>query len=336
MKQSILENIINKADKELIPFTALLEVTRKCNLHCEHCYRVEDKSRHEMAGSKISSLIGELRDAGCLFLTLTGGEPLLRPDFLDICQEANSANVAINIFTNGTLITEEVAHMLSILNILDIAISIYGATDKTHDNITLNNGSYRKAIRGALTLKKHGLSVRFKYIMMKDNIADYDKMLNLSKELGIHYDLDPVITPCDNGDMAPTKLRLSNENLKKIYKSVTDNLPSEIGNSRFVSCSFGRSHCAISAYGDVYPCIQLPVSAGNLMEKSFYDIWNNSEWLKEIRDFSLDKIDACRTCSSVAYCRRCPGLNYIEEQSLYQPSRETCRHARIIKSVCVS
>jgi radical SAM protein with 4Fe4S-binding SPASM domain len=246
---------------------------------------------------------------------------------------SNGANLAINIFTNGTLVTEELAYELSTLNILDIAISIYGATDKTHDNITQKKGSYRKAVQGALILKKHGLNVRFKYIMMNANIGEYEKMLKFSEELNIPYDLDPVITPCDNGDRTPTKFRLDNKSLRNIYKSLTINQKSEIGNPKSQRCSFGRSHCAIGAYGDVYPCIQLPVSAGSIMENSFLEIWNHSAWLKEIRNYSPDKIAGCRKCSLSKYCRRCPGLAYVEDDSLYNPSSEACRHARIVKSV---
>ena len=93
-------------------------------------------------------------------------------------------------------------------------------------------------------------------------------------------------------------------------------------------CSFGRSHCAISAYGDVYPCIQLPVSAGNIMREPFSRIWHNSEWLKEVRAYSPDKVTDCRGCGDRAYCRRCPGLAYVEDGSLYAKSTEACRHAR--------
>ena len=338
VKQSdttILETIIDKANKELIPLTVLLELTRKCNLKCRHCYLIKDNSGDEMSKAMIFSLIDELRLAGCLFITFTGGEPLLRPDFLDICRQASSSNMAINIFTNGTLITEELARELSALNILDVSLSIYGATDETHDNITRKKGAYHQTLQGALILKKHGLNVRFKYIMMNANIADYEQMLNLSIELNIPYDLDPVITPRDNGDRAPTKFRLNNKALKKIYSSLNIS-PRSAPDTRYRdgwSCSFGRSHCAISACGDVYPCIQLPVSSGNLSRQSFGMIWNHSDWLKEVRKFSSDKITACRKCSLSDYCRQCPGLAYVEEGSLYSPSQEACRHAKVLSLI---
>ena len=115
--------------------------------------------------------------------------------------------------------TEEIAQELSTLNIFDISLSIYGAREKTHDAITGQTGSFQKTLQSISILKKHNLSIRLKYIMMKDNMADYKAMLDLSQQLNIPYDLDPIITPRDDGNMAPTELRLSDKNLKIIYRN---------------------------------------------------------------------------------------------------------------------
>lgn len=335
---TILESVLDKADKELIPLTVLLELTRDCNLNCRHCYQAgpADKTRAEMPTSSILDLITELCQAGCLFLTLSGGEPLRHPDFLEICQKANSAHMVIQVFTNGTLITESLARELALLNILDIHLSIYGARDETHDHITQQVGSYRQTLRAVSILKKVGLSVRLKYIMMKDNISDYEAMLRLGRQLDIPYDLDLVITPCDNGHNAPTKLRLPDEDLRRIYRDFlpgTAGLDSKSTADRNGSCSLGRSHCAINAWGDIYPCIQLPVSAGNIMEQSFTEIWRESPWLREIRDFSIQKVLACRECSLLAYCSQCPGLAYVESGDIYSPARESCRQAKLVRAL---
>ncbi len=325
---SIIEEISGRADRLLIPLTVLLEPTRRCNLECRHCYRIEDTKREEISLQRITNLLTELRQAGCLFLTISGGEPLLHPDFLDICRQAHSLNMAISIFTNGTLITESLIEQLAQLNIVDIHLSIYGVTSETHDSITQHKGSYNKTINAASMLKRHGLPVRFKYIMMKGNIREYKDMLGLAKQMDIPYDIDPIITPRDDGDMAPTTLSLSNEDLGLIYKDV---LPPATDSQTSTTCSSGRSYCAINSYGDVYPCIQLPVPAGNIMDSAFLDIWNNSKWFREIRNFCSPSQAACAICAEVGYCRPCPGMNYLETKNIYGISNETCRHARAIK-----
>jgi len=330
---SIMEEISERADSLLIPLTVLLEPTRRCNLECKHCYRIEDTNREEIPLQRIIDLIPELRQSGCLFLTISGGEPLLHPDFLKICRQAHSLNMAISIFTNGTLITELLVKQLAQLNIVDIHLSIYGATPATHDDITRREDSYNKTINAALMLKRYGLSVRFKYIMMKNNIREYKDMLGLAKQMDIPYDIDPIITPRDDGDMTPTTFSLSDEDLNLIYK---DALLPAAATQPNNTCSSGRSYCAINSYGDVYPCIQLPVPAGNIMDNAFLDIWHNSEWLQEIRNFCSPKLAACANCAEIGYCHPCPGMNYLETKNIHGVANETCRHARAIKRAALA
>ena len=330
---SIIEGISNRADRLLIPLTVLLEPTRRCNLECKHCYRIENTNREEISIVRLIDLITELRQAGCLFLTLSGGEPLLHPDFLKICRQAHSLNMAISIFTNGTLMTESLVKQLAQLNIVDIHLSIYGATPATHEGITQHKDSYNKTINTASMLKHHGISVRFKYIMMKNNIREYKDMLCLAGQMDIPYDIDPIITPRDDGDMAPTTFSLSDADLETIYK---DTHPPVTDTQTSNSCSSGRSYCAINSYGDVYPCIQLPVPAGNIIDNAFLDIWHNSKWLREIRNFGSPNQTACVNCAEVGYCRPCPGMNYLETKNIYGMANETCRHARAIKKAALN
>lgn len=323
-----MEEISGRADRLLIPLTVLLEPTRRCNLECRHCYRIENTEREEMPLRRILSLLDELRQMGCLFLTISGGEPLLHPNFLEICRKAHSLNMAISIFTNGTLMSESLTRQLKQLNIIDVHLSIYGAKPETHDSITRHKGSHNKTIDTVLRLKQNNLSMRFKYIIMKSNFREYKNMLRLAEQLDIPYDLDPIITPRDDRDKTPTKLSLSDEELEVIYR---DMMPTAAGGQPGNSCSSGRSYCAINSYGDVYPCIQLPVPAGNIMKNAFSDIWSNSKWLGEIRDFYSPSQAACADCAEINYCRQCPGMNYLETNNIYGISNETCRNTRAIK-----
>ncbi|MBI4834755.1 MAG: radical SAM protein [Planctomycetes bacterium] len=333
MDKSIPESIRDNADKHLIPLNAVLELTKRCNLSCRHCYRVVNKARKEIPTTRVISLVNELRKAGSLYVTLTGGEPLLHPDLLRICSALNDAHMAIQIFTNGTLVTAGLARELSRFNITDISLSLYGAAPETHNRITGDNASFNKTIRAVSILKRHKLPVRVKFIMMNDNIIEYSRMRKLAGKMGVYYDIDPVITPCDNGDTAPTKLRLSDEGLKKIYSRAIKTPDAKRTTPGTFSCSFGRSLCAINTYGDVYPCIQVPRSAGNIIKRPFIKVWRESKWLKELRGYSADKVKECRRCDLASYCRRCPGVAYVEEGSLYKPSREACRHARAIREL---
>ncbi|MFA5794839.1 MAG: radical SAM protein [Candidatus Brocadiia bacterium] len=329
MLKSILETIIEKAEKSLIPLSAHLEITRQCNLRCKHCYQIKSDCRPEMPTEKILNVIDELRNSGCLYLLISGGEPLVRQDFLDICRKAHKSNLAIHIATNGTLINNHIVAQLSKLNIMDVSLSIYGACPETHDRITGKDSSFKQTISAIELLKKYRLNPRLKFIMMRDNITEYESMIKISSQLAIPYDMDPLITPCDNGDKNPLECRLSDNELSEIYRKEYANMPAGPETNDNAGCSLGKSHCAINAYGDVYPCIQLPISAGNIMKQSFKDIWDNSKLFQEIRQYSNSRVDACKNCANKVYCRRCPGLAFVENGDILSASSETCRHALI-------
>lgn len=326
----VLESVINKADERLIPFSVMLELTRRCNLACRHCY-LSGAQETQTPLNRILELIDELKQAGCLFLTITGGEPLMHDGFSEVLERADSSGLVTSLFTNGTLMTPDIADKLSQFNIMDVSLSIYGASGKTHDRMTGTAGSFDRTINAAKILKGKGLSVIFKALVTSDNFPEYEQMLALAKQLDIPYNLDPLITPCDDGNSRPLAFRLGDEELKELYSVQIPYHKSQISNPE-ASCSFGRSHCAISATGDVYPCIQLPRSAGNINRQRFIDIWQHSEWLKEVRAFSAGKVASCRKCSASLSCRLCPGLSYVETGNLYTPSPETCRHTHLIIS----
>jgi radical SAM protein with 4Fe4S-binding SPASM domain len=333
LDSSILETLRDKAEQALMPISAIIELTRQCNLVCRHCYQVKALNRTEMTTQQIMTVIDELHRAGCLFLVLTGGEPLVHSDFLTICTYASQRPMAIKVFTNGTLIDEAMVQHLANLNIMDVSLSVYGACARTHDAISQCPGSYDKTIQAALMLKRYNIQVRFKYIMMRNNIAEFKDMLALAQSLNVSYDLDPVITLCDDGDKTPTRLRLNNQELNQVYEELLHNQNIGVMPSKNTGCSLGRAHCAINAYGDVYACLQLPVAAGNVLEQSFDDIWSGSDWLKKLRNFSISQVPVCSTCAQSNHCRPCPGMAYVEEGDIYQPSREMCRQARIISEV---
>ena len=96
--------LVKKTMDKFIPFKLDWELTYRCNLKCAHCYQTGLSYGEELSTKKIYSILDELASLGCLYITFTGGEILLRKDFLDIAQYARKKNFALRLFTNGTLI----------------------------------------------------------------------------------------------------------------------------------------------------------------------------------------------------------------------------------------
>lgn len=336
MAETVLEKILFDAYRNNIPVTCLLEITRHCFFSCKHCYAYDNKRRREMNFSRICSILRQLKKAGTLFLTITGGEPLSRKDFLRIARYADRAGFYLTIFSNAYLLDEKIAKALSELNIYYVGISLYGAKSATHDGITGKPGSFVRLVSAVKLLKKYGIGVVLKLVLMENNAAEHKAMKHLAKRLKAVCQADPTITPQDNAGLSPLGLRPSSGTLKKIFldwkKGLTfcekNALPQE-----FFECAAGRSFCAINAYGDLLACVQIPSPAGSLLKSKFADVWRNSPLFRKLRGIKMADIVECADCNMARYCGRCPGLAYVEDGSLYGKSSEACRQSRIMKAI---
>lgn len=336
-----LDNIYVKADERRIPINIHLELTYRCNLKCVHCYCVEDKKREELSYAEIVNLLDQLSEAGGLFLTLTGGEVLLREDFFDIAFYAKKKNFATRVFTNGTLIDEDAADRLAELNPLSVEFSLYGVGPDAHDEITTVKGSFVKLRRTIDLLKKRNITIFLKTVVMKSNLKECEELARLGRELGAHSSFSFEVTPRNDGSTGPLEYRLDDAEL---FKFVSGDIPQrweyvEIppfneAKKRQV-CGPARNGCAISPYGDVYPCSQLLLPIGNVREESFAEIWNSdSEVLSDvlsIRTFS--DLKECSSCQDLWLCQRCHGLAYLESGDLRASYKSGCDTTRIVKSV---
>ncbi len=124
-----------------IPVSGSIDVTMRCNLRCQHCYipcetrAAQSEPEPELSLAEIQRMLDEFADAGCFWLLLTGGEPFLRKDFLDIYAHAKRKGMVLTIFTNGTLLTPQTADYLRNCAI-NWQISLYGATQATYERVT--------------------------------------------------------------------------------------------------------------------------------------------------------------------------------------------------------
>lgn len=318
------------------PFYSLIELTRKCNINCQHCYAVVSPRRAEMPTPRIKSLLGEIKKEGGLVVTFTGGEVTLRPDFLEILEHATDLRFAIQLFTNGTLIDERMADALDRLNIFQVGMSVYGASAATHDAVTRHPGSYDATIRAGTLLRDRGMPVIFKYVMMSMNMHEYEQMLQQSDRLDIRYKIDGIITPRDNGDLSTHSLRPSAAALGRLTR---DRASRDFTDRSFfpadkdLTCTLGKTTASVTAYGEVYGCVAMPVGAGNVMERPFGEIWRGSPVLEEFRRFTTESLPVCRTCELRGYCNRCAGNAYTEHGDFYGPSSEACRAAAVSKAL---
>ena len=329
---SLMSEAGQKAFKLGVPLTVQMDVTYRCNERCVHCYLDHD-DHGEMTTAEIKGVLEQLAEAGVFFLNFSGGEVFMRRDFMELVEYARRLMFSVKIKTNAVMIHEKEARRIRELAVDTVQISVYSHRAEVHDAITKLPRSFERTMRAIGFLRDQGLKVTIANVLMTANSSDHIGVQKMAAELGVHYTLDPTITPMMDGDTSVLSLRIPGEELPDIFRN-----PALVGNQEEFcappkpvsaedlegySCSAGHSFCYISPYGDVFPCVQFPLPTGNLRQQKFLDIWNFSPQMNEVRSIRAKDLTVCSSCAHVGSCSRCPGLAYMEG-SMRGPSTADC------------
>jgi AdoMet-dependent heme synthase len=329
----LVEEMAAKALKLGIPLSVQLDLTYRCNERCVHCY-LDHHDYGEMTTVEITDLLDQMADAGVFYLTISGGEILMRRDFFEILEYARMRTFCIKLKTNGILIRKKEADRIKALGVESVQISIYSHVPEVHDAITKLPGSLAQSIEAIRRLRAHDIHVIMANVLMVQNVHDYVGVRALAAELGAHFILDPTITPMMDGDRSILSLNVDEEALREVFRNETlvgGNIeefcappqgPDENALD-MLPCSAGHTACYVSPYGDVYPCVQFPLASGNVRSMRFVDIWRDSTQLNEVRSITLRDMPSCSKCTHGGTCTRCPGLAYLEG-NMRGPSYQDC------------
>jgi radical SAM protein with 4Fe4S-binding SPASM domain len=323
------DGLLRRLKREYVPYFALWELTHLCNLKCVMCYN-EPLAEPELTTGECLRILGQLAETGTLRLTFSGGELLTRRDFFEIARAARGLGFALDLKTNGTLITPAIADEIAALAPVQVDLSLLGATDTTFDEIAGAQGSLRRMLRGAQLLRDRGVRVKLNTLLMDANIAERTSMLDLAAALGVEYEQVLKISPSDSGRSKAAERQLSQAQMAGALAA--DNTPfarrSIASSAR--TCSVGLSSCVISPYGVVYPCVELRTPAGDLRRQPFSDIWRDAPVFRDLRArHSVANLPECRECPLLGYCEgRCAGISWKETGDAYRGHTLACQQAQ--------
>jgi radical SAM protein with 4Fe4S-binding SPASM domain len=319
-----------------VPLSVHVDLTMRCNELCVHCYRtIEDRA--ELTTAEIEDLLHQLAGAGTLYLTFSGGEVFLRRDLFALIEHAKRLRFDVRLKSNALLVTAAAAARLRELGVRQVDVSIYSADPDVHDAVTKVPRSLARSLEGIVRLRDAGLRVKLNCPIMTVNVAGYRDVRALAERLGVPCGFDPMITAANNGDRAPVRLRVRGKDLIPLFQDPVLNpsppmpAPATAGTAARadldeITCGAGHNACYVSAYGDVMPCVAMPLACGNIREAPFAEIWWGSAKLREVRAIRIRDLHTCSGCAASKYCARCPGQALVEDGDLYGPSRAWCEH----------
>jgi radical SAM protein with 4Fe4S-binding SPASM domain len=282
----------------------------------------------------VKTLLAELAQAGTLYLTFSGGEIFLRPDLFELIAEAKRLRFDLRLKTNALLVTEARAQRLRALGVRQVDVSIYSVDPEIHDAVTKIPGSLVRSLAGIERLVALGVRVKINCPLMRSNVAGYRGVRALAERLGVPCGFDPMISARNDGDTGPVLLRIGRADLKRVLGDAALNpepLPATSPDVRpdldETLCGAGHNACYVSAYGDVTPCVALPIVCGNIRHTPFAQIWRDSRDMRKVRDIRVRDLPTCSGCAASAFCTRCPGQALVEDGDLFGPSSAACEHA---------
>ena len=303
------------------PLSCNFELTYRCNLKCEFCYNVEDVASRELTTPQILDTLRKLGDLGVMYCALTGGEPMVHPDFWTIARGVKKNGMGLRIYTNGCYIDEPAADRFAgDVRALELEISIHGATPAVHDRLTGIRGSLEKALAGVRRLRERGVKVLLKTPITRNNQHQIWDIYRIGRDLDTPVTFDPVITPRDDGDTDPLRLQATPGFLEEFWSEDWKELrgghaviPEDHTEIR-ANCGTGRTTIALDPYGNIYPCVQWRRKAGNVLEvEELATLWESSPVLKEVRRVALEvPRGTLSSCESGEFCTFCPGVAEVQ------------------------
>jgi MoaA/NifB/PqqE/SkfB family radical SAM enzyme len=324
------ETVVRTWDDNVL-FSALVELTYSCNLDCFFCYNDLDLVGKRMRLSDYQRFFEDLSGLGCLYLTLTGGEPLAHPDFFAIGNRAKELRFVVRVKSNGhALCGELLSRLMGEVDPFIVEISLHGATPETHDRQTRVAGSFSRLMSNLDEMRARGLRVKLNSTLTRWNEDEVEGMFAIAERFEVPLVIDPEVTPRDNGDRTPLEITASWQGLKRLYSRGGDDEIQREGDREPIPadstkhCGAGSSAVAVDPFGNVYPCVQWRRPVGNLHEASIREIWYGNRSLETIRHLNR------KVKNSVFAPGFCPGVAEMLTGSPLKVPGSVSRRAELV------
>ncbi len=324
-----------------VPLNVQIQLTDRCNLKCEFCYNSLDHKPTELTFDEIRNILGQVREAGTLFVCLTGGEPTMHPRFHEIARLVRDMGFALEVITNATLLNE--AHFKLFREIMPryIAVSLHGLEKASHERLTKTPESFNRTVKSIERMKELGIPVQLRIPVTRYNFHELDGLIMYAEALGIPHRLDCNVTFREDGDPTSTDSRMDSGMMAGYFQrqwedyrrrnpgmEVIGHNPEPVDRGHL--CAAGHTYCYIDSVGTLHPCPSYQRPIGSLREQRFDELWFGSEWLAQLRGTKHADLLGCEGCRVKAFCSFCAGDSRLEgedKENGWASYQRACRNA---------
>jgi radical SAM protein with 4Fe4S-binding SPASM domain len=340
-----------------VPLSFDLEITARCNNDCRHCYinlPANDRRarRAELSPAEISRIADQAVDLGAMWCLITGGEPLLRPDFGDIFMLLKRKGLLLSVFTNATFINENHIALFKKYPPRDIEVTVYGATRATYERISRRPGSFDMFRRGLDLLLESGVKVRLKAMALRGNLDEMEAISDFCRQrTKDFFRFDPVLHLRFDGDqqrnaeirterLSPAEIVALEQADPQRFQSLLNNCDelirpeaAHIGCNHLFHCGAAQGSFTVGYDGQFRLCSSLwaPGTTYDLRSGSLSEAWSElAPRVKNLRSDDPHFLATCRKCPIINLCLWCPAHAYLETGAMDGATPYFCEvaHAR--------
>lgn len=317
-----------------------MEITSICNERCIHCYIPHENKEHHMDLDLFNRIVDESIEMKVLNFTISGGEPMLHPKFIEMIKRCKRENISLNILSNLTQLSDDIVNAFKSNPLISVQASLYSIDPYVHDDITNVKGSCNLTKNAIIRLANDGVSLQISCPILKQNIHCYRDVIEWAKKMNLNVSSDYNLLGMYNSNTQNLKCRLDYDDVSYILNNLSaiekDDLKKEVEEKKSLTmndavCSVCRYSFCISELGDVYPCVGWQSkSLGNLNKSTLHDIWFLSETTKTLRNVKMKDFEICANCDERIYCSVCMARN-ANENKLHDPMKVSEYHCTIAK-----
>lgn len=331
MTVNVLNQLFLRSFTHRIPLSATIELTGNCNFRCVHCYIAPEERLQYLSIDNVKSFVDQIHEAGCLYVTLTGGETLLHPSFVEIYSYIARKGMIITVFTNGSLINDDIIRLFKCYRPKGVEITLYGASEETYRATTNAYNKFDTVKQNILMLKKHQINVTTKMFIVKENKEDYSKIISWVSSEKIPFRFDDIIIAEPNShelehQICQEDIQFFEDHAYTTSELVDPDLRVETYINRthkLFQCGAGRTSCVLKSNNMLRGCNFLSCFEYDMGQMSFKTAWSLMEHWTEL---SIDSHTTCSSCQNREYCSYCPAISMIMKNdfSMSMPNDQFC------------
>ncbi len=333
--------------RQRVPISGILELTSRCNLKCVHCYlgpQEEQRKKRdlEMSTRRVKEVIDGIAASGCLYLVITGGDPMVRKDFPEVYRYAREKGLIVTVFCDGVLVTGAIVRLFQEVPPFNVDVSVYGATAETYEAVTRIRGSFANFLRGLDRLREGGIPFSLKTVLMTLNKHELGAMRAAAEKLGVRFRVDSAIFPCLlTQDHEPLDLRVEPREAVDLELADPQQLQQWLdyaerhggapaagapASEHLYTCGAGVTNFYLDPQGFASPCLMTTQYRYDVQERGFAGLWTDE--LVQIRAKKPRQDYACNACEMKVACTGCPAFNFQENGHEDVKSEYVCETTR--------